>query len=216
MDERAINGAAIEAISDLQLDCEIKDVCQSSSGDEWCIQFSGKYGRFCDSFVNQFGKDSSPEVIREKIKGYLIKQVNKIRGTTGRRRRPAIIEARDEREVESGILAAPLRMVGELFERAVGLAGGVATQAASMAETAREVVTDAAANITPVTIEVRSTTRKAKRSASSATARKTVKSGKAAPAKAKKRVKRQAVKQTQKVGKKAVKKTVKKSSKRGK
>lgn len=214
MDERAINGAAIEAINDLELDCEIKDVCQSS-GDEWCIQFSGKYGTFCDGFKNQFGKESSSQVIREKIKGYLIKQVHKIRSKTGRRRKPAIIETQEKREQESGILAAPLRIVGELFDRAAGIAGSVVNQASTIAETARETVADAASNISPVTIEIRSTAsavkKKASKRASGLTAKKVIKARKAAPAKAKKakkatkRVSRKAGKQAKKTGKAAKK-----------
>jgi hypothetical protein len=204
MDERAINGAAIAAINDLQLDCEIKDVRQSSGGDEWCIEFSGKYGRFCDGFQNQFGQESSSEVMREKIKGYLIKQVNKIRTTTGRRRRPAITDADEKREPQSGILAAPLRMVEELFDRVAGLTGAVVTQASSVTETARDTVADVATNISPVTIEVRSTTPGAvKKSASRSTSGKTAKAKKASPSKATK------AKKAQKATKRATRKAVK-------
>jgi hypothetical protein len=207
MDERAINGAAIEAIRDLELDCEIKEVCQRGSGDEWCIQFSGKYGQFCDSFMNQFEKESSPEVIREKIKGYLIKQVNKIRITTGRRRKPAVADAGEKREPESGILAAPLKLIEELFDRAVAVTGGAIGQASTVAETARDAVADAAANINPVTIEVRSMTREVKKRASGSTTGRSTKARKAAPAKAKKATKRvttePAGKQAKKAGKAA-------------
>jgi len=212
MDERAVNRAAIEAISDLQLDCEIKEVCQSASGDEWCIQFSGKYGRFCDNFQSQFGKESSPEVIREKVKGYLIKQVNKIRITTGRRRKPAVADSPEKHETESGILAAPLKLVGDLFDRVAGITGGVVSQAASVAETARDVVADVAANISPVTIEVRSsTTREVKKRASRPSSEKAVKETKAVAKKATKRVARK----VSKGAKKAVK-TIKKAAKKTK
>ncbi len=214
MDERAINGAAIAAISDLQLDCEIKDVCQSAGGDEWCIQFSGKYGHFCDGFKNQFGKENSAEIIREKIKGYLIKQVNKIRTTTGRRRKPAVADTREKREPVSGILAAPFKLVEELFDRAASIAGGVLSQASTVAETARDAVADVAANLTPVIIEVRSTTRAVKKSSSGKTARKAVKASKAAPAKTKKATKR-TTRQAGKRAKKVAKKTAKKKLKRG-
>ena len=202
MDERAVNGAAIAAVNALQLDCEIKDVCRSSGGDEWCIQFSGKYGRFCDGFKNQFGEESSAEVIREKIKGYLIKQVNKLRSTTGRRRRPAVAESREKHETESSIFTAPLKLVEELFDRAVSIAGGVVGQAANVAETARDAVADVAANITPVTIEVRSTRRAVKKRVSAgSTTKKAVKATKAAAGKAKKASKRV----TRRVGKQAKK-----------
>jgi hypothetical protein len=227
MDERAINRAAIEAIRDLEIDCEIKEVCRAGSGDEWCIQFSGKYGQFCDEFKNQFGKESSPQVIREKIKSHLIKVVNKIRSGTGRKRKPAVGEQSDSRDAESSILAAPLKVVGEVFDRVAGIAGTVINQASTVADSAREVVADMASNISPLTIEVSSTTREVKKRvpARSAT-KKAVKARKAASAKAKKatkRVARGAVKQAKKAGKAARKrvgqakkaKTIKKS-KRGK
>lgn len=213
MDERAINGAAIEAINDLQLDCEIKDVCKSSGGDEWCIQFSGKYGHFCDGFKNQFEKENSSEVVREKIKGYLIKQVNKLRSTTGRRRRPATADTVEKREPASGIFATPLKLVEELFDRAASIAGGVVSQASTVAETARDVVADAAANIAPVTIEVRSTsTRTDEKRASKPTKRKAAKATKATQAKAKKAAKR-VTQQAGKPAKKAAKKTGKSARK---
>jgi hypothetical protein len=193
MDERAINGAAIEAIRDLDIDCEIKEVCQS--GDEWCIQFSGKYGQFCDSFKNQFGKESSPQVTREKIKSHLIKVVNKIRSGTGRKRKAAESRQSDGLETEGGILSAPLKMVGEVFDRVAGIAGIVINQASTVADSAREVVADAAANLSPVTIEVQSTTttREVKKrvpARSSNKKKKSVKARKATPAKAKKATQR--------------------------
>ncbi len=216
MDERAINGAAIAAINDLQLGCEIKDVCRSAGGDEWCIQFSGKYGHYCDAFKNQFGKESSAEVIREKIKGYLIKQVNKIRTTTGRRRKPAVVDTSEKRELVSGILAAPLKLVEELFDRAAGIAGGVVRQASTVAETARDAVANVAANIPPVTIEVRSTRRAVKKRVSAgSTAKKAIKATKAAPATAKKAAKR-VTRPAGRQAKKMAKKTAKKKLKRGK
>ena len=231
MDKRAINGAAIEAIKDLELDCEIKEVRQTGSGNEWCIQFSDKYGQFCDEFENQFGEESSHQVIREKIKNHLIKQVTKIRSSTGRKRKPAVGATNESRETESGILAAPLKMIGEVFGRASGIAGEVIKQASTLAETARDTVSEAAANITPVTIEVRSTTTRTRQKRATSSARKKTgkarKATKATSAKAKKpskRIARQAGKQAKKTGKVARKttsrakktKTTKKVSRRGK
>src|ERR1051325_9854751 len=131
MDERAVNGAAIEAIHDLEVDCEIKEVCKGSGKDEWCVQFSGKYGQFCDNFQNQFGQENSPEVMREKIKAFLIKQVAKIRGNTGRKRKPAR-DAREEREPSGGMLTEPLKLVGEVFGRATEMATQVVSQASAV------------------------------------------------------------------------------------
>ncbi|HUQ32473.1 MAG TPA: hypothetical protein VM095_10150 [Pyrinomonadaceae bacterium] len=220
MDERAINGAAIEAIHDLELDCEIKDVCRRSGGEEWCIQFSGKYGQFCDKFKNQFDEESSPQVMREKIKSYLIKQVSKIRSSTGRKRKPAVKDNSESRSSEGGILSAPLKMIGEVFDRVTGIAGGVMEQAATVAGTARDAVADVAAdvaaNIPPVTIEVKSVTRASKKRASPSTAKKkTAKQARPKAAKAKKATKRvvgSASKQAKKSAKKIVKKTAKKSA----
>ena len=136
MDERAVNGAAIEAIHDLAVDCEIKDVCKGSGEGEWCVQFSGKYGRFCDNFRNQFGQENGPEVMREKIKAFLIKQVAKIRGNTGRKRKP-VRDAAEDRKSAGGLLSEPLKLVGEVLGRATGMATQVVGQASAVAETAR-------------------------------------------------------------------------------
>ena len=230
MDERAINGAAIEAIRDLELDCEIKEVRQAGSEQEWCIQFSGKYGQYCDDFKNQFGKESSPQVIREKIKSHLIKQVNKIRSGTGRKRKSAVSATDESRQPEGGILAEPLKMIGEVFGRASGIAGIVIDQASTLAEAARDTISEAAANITPVTIKVRSTattTRARQKRASGSAKKKTAvarKTTKVSAKKATKRGTRQAAKQTKKTSKVARKtvsrakkaKTTKKVSRRGK
>src|SRR5215213_2735823 len=149
MDERAVNGAAIEAARDLDVDCEIKQVCKGSGADEWCVQFSGKYGQFCDNFQNQFGQENSPEVMREKIKAFLIKQVAKIRSSTGRKRRPATSAARESRESVGGLLTEPLKMVGEVLGRATGLASQVVSRASDVAETARAALSAADLDNTP-------------------------------------------------------------------
>ena len=203
MDERSINGAAIAAISDLELDCEIKDVCQNSGRDAWCIQFSGKYGQFCDDFKNQFGKENSPRVIREKIKSHLLKQVSKIRSSTGRRRKPATSDDLEKRESASDLLAAPLRFVQDVFNRATGVAGEVVSRASDVAESARDAVADMAGNISPVTIEVRGTTRGVEKKASGSSRGKGVRATKASSKKtiAKKRSKKRASKKAKKAGK---------------
>jgi hypothetical protein len=157
MDERAINGAAIEAIRDLELDCEIKEVCKGSGEGEWCVQFSGKYGRFCDNFQNQFKQDNSPEVMREKIKSFLIKQVAKIRSNTGRKRKPAR-DAAEDRESVGGLLTEPFKLVGEVLGRATGMATEVVSQASSVAETARATLSAAdLVSTEPATVGVQAT-----------------------------------------------------------
>lgn len=215
MDERAINGAAIEAIRDLELDCEIKGVLQPSGGETWCIQFSGNYGQFCDEFKNQFGKESSHRLIREKIKQHLIKQISKIRSSTGRKRKPAVVESDESRATESELLAAPLRLIGEVFDRLTGVTGIVVNQAATAAEAARDAVTEAASNLSPVTIEVRSKTRTAQKRASRAGAKRSAQAAQASPAKPRKASKKASPatrKQAQKASKKAAGKASGKTS----
>ncbi|HKR01507.1 MAG TPA: hypothetical protein VJT09_12590 [Pyrinomonadaceae bacterium] len=213
MDERSINGAAIRAIHDLEIDCEIKDVCRPSGKEEWCIQFSGKYGQFCDDFKNQFGKENSIQVIREKIKSHLLKQVSKIRSSTGRRRRPAASAAEESTRPGSDLLSAPLELVKEAYNRAAGIAGTVFNQASAVAETAREVVSDAASSINPVTIEVRSETRRVEKKARASSKRKTKKAGGRAAKRAGKQTKKRAApaKKSARRTRKAASKTARKA-----
>jgi hypothetical protein len=205
MDERAINGAAIEAIHDLEMDCEIREVCKGSEADEWCVQFSGKYGSFCDKFRNQFGQENSPEVMREKIKSYLIKQVAKIRSSTGRKRKPAA-GAGEGRDSASRMLTEPLKLAGEVLSRATGMATQVVSQASSVAETARATLSAADLGDTnPVTAGVQATAIETQPKAPPKTTGRTIIK---APAKAKKATKRAAPQ-----ARKGVKKTSAKASK---
>jgi hypothetical protein len=155
MDEQAITRAAEEAVSDLQLDCKINKVSRSPRGDEWCIQFSGKYGQFCDGLKNQFGKENSASVVREKIKSHLLKQVTKIRSSTGKTRR-ARTNPSDEAQTQSTMLSAPLQMIEDAFNRATEIAAEVVEQAAGVAGIAQEAVTNMAESIIPVTVKLRS------------------------------------------------------------
>ena len=215
MDERAINGAAIEAIRDLELDCEIKEVLSPAGGDEWCIRFSGKYGQVCDEFKNQFGEESSHQAIREKIKSHLIKQISKIRSGTGRKRKSTSVESGETRQTESGLLAAPLKLVGEMFDRISGLTGIVINQATTAAEAARDAVADASSNLPPMTIEVRSKTRRSEKKASRPARKRSVKAAKASSAKTGKAARRAAPgasKSAKKARKKVAGKTSRKNS----
>lgn len=221
MDEQAINNAAAEAVNNLELDCEVKDVCRSSKGSGWCIQFSGKYGQFCDEFQDQFGKENSAQVIREKIKSHLLKQVTKIRSSTGKSRRPRP-SPKDEPQAQSTLMSAPLEMIGEVFNRATQIAGSVVGQAAGVAEAARETVSNMADNIGPVTVEIGGAARAEESRPSRPIARKSVKAAKKSKGvsrprtkQAKKTSKRTAAKAGRK-GKKAAAKSSKKSARRGK
>jgi hypothetical protein len=220
MDERVVNGAAIEAIHDLAVDCEIKQVCKGSGEGEWCVQFSGKYGQFCDNFQNQFGQENSPEVMREKIKAFLIKQVAKIRGTTGRKRKPAR-DAHQDREPSGGLLTEPLKLVGEVLGRATGMATQVVSQASAVADTARATLSAAdLVSTEPATIGIQPTALETQTEPPLRMPGRTTIKTPARPKKAKKATKRAARQASQKAKKasapvkKAAQKTVKKASRK--
>ena len=155
MDEKSIKRAAGKALNDLELECEVREVCRSPGGDQWCIQFSGSYSQFCDKFQDQFERDNSLLVVREKIKRHLLKQVDKLRRSTGKSRRPKPHPAEPPR-TESNLLAAPLQMIGEVLDRASQITGSVVEQAAGVADAARQTIAHMSDEIVPVKIEVRS------------------------------------------------------------
>jgi hypothetical protein len=215
MDEQAITRAAEEAVNDLQLDCRINKVSRSPRGDQWCVQFSGKYGQFCDDLKNQFGKENSARVVREKIKSHLLKQVTRIRSSTGKTRRPRPSPS-DEAQTQSAMLSAPLKMFEDVFNRATEIAGEVVGQVAGVAGIARETVANVAESISPATIEIRSNSTATAKGSSSSHARRHTKAAKATSRKSGKKAKKPG-KVAAKVskGKKASKRS-KKSVRRGK
>lgn len=148
MDEQSIRAAAVTAIADLQLDCEVKEVRSPSGGAGWCVQFSGEYGQFCDEFKNQFGEESAPPIMREKIKGHLLKQIAKIRSKTGRARRPRAAAGGD-RGRDKDVLAAPLKMLGDVLGGVSQIAGGALGQAANVAGLARDFTANVAEDVSP-------------------------------------------------------------------
>jgi hypothetical protein len=219
MDEQAIKRAAEEAVNDLQLDCEIKNVCRSPNKEEWCIQFSGKYGQLCDDFKNQFEKENSHVVIREKIKSHLLKQVSKISRSTGKSRRGRA-RPPDEDQSQSA-LAAPIKMIEEAFGRASEIAGEVVRQVSSAADVALETAESVAESVSPATVEIESGSSAIAKGARSSRLRKPVKAAKAASRKSSKRPRsvsrKKAGKQAKKAGKaiaKAVGKAKKSSAKK--
>ena len=159
MNEETIRRAAEDALSDLQLESEIKEICESGDKDEWCVQFAGSYGQFCDKFQDQFEKENSPELIREKIKRYLLKQVTKLRSSAGKSRRGRGTSMADKKRDEEFTLGTPLKMIEEVFDRATQIAGGAVQVASSVAETARDAVTDVTTNMRPTVVEVQSRAR---------------------------------------------------------
>jgi hypothetical protein len=227
MDEQAITRAAEEAVNDLQLDCKINKVCRSPRGDQWCVQFSGKYGQFCDDLKNQFGKDNSARVVQEKIKSHLLKQVTKMRSNTGKTRRPRANPS-DEGQAQGTIMSAPLKMIEDAFNRATEIAGEVVKQVAGVAGAAQETVANMAESISPVTIEIRSDSNVTAKESRNSSARKHTKAAKATSHKTTKKrrsVSRKAGKKAKKPskvaakvskGKKAAAKRSKKSVRRGK
>jgi hypothetical protein len=202
------------------VECEIKQVCKGSGEGEWCVQFSGKYGQFCDDFQNQFGQENGPEVMREKIKAFLIKQVAKIRGNTGRKRKPAM-HAREDREPSGGLLTEPLKLVGEVLGRATGMATEVVSQATAVAETARATLSGAdLVSTEPVTTGVQPTALETRTQPPPRMPGRTTVTAPARPKKAQKATKRAARQASKKAKKasaparKAAKKAVKKASRK--
>jgi len=210
VDEKVIKRAAFEALSDLELDCEIKDVCRSPDSDQWCVQFSGSYSQFCDEFQDQFEHDNSASVVREKIKRHLIKQVDKIRRSTGKAKRPKSAQSAKQ-QADSNIITSPLSVIGDVVSRASEIAGDVIEQAATVADAARETLSSVAENISPVTIEIKSSSStKAKKPRAPQTRATAKKSRKASRKRSKKR---KASRSAAKAGKRA-KKTGAKKTKR--
>jgi hypothetical protein len=204
MDEQAITRAAEEAVNDLQLDCQIKNVRRSPRGDEWCVQFSGKYGQFCDDFKNQFEKENSSSLVREKIKGHLLKQVTKIRSSTGKTRKGRVNPSA-EGQAQSSLLSEPFKMIEDAFNRASQFAGGVVEQVAGVADVARETVAGVAESISPLTVEIRSDSIATAKESRPTRARKPARAAQATPARKPQKarsVSRKAVKQAKKAGKK--------------
>jgi len=211
VDEKVIKRAASEALSDLELDCEIKDVCRSPDGDQWCVQFSGSYSQFCDEFQDQFEHDNSASVVREKIKRHLIKQVDKIRRSKGKARRPKTAQSADQ-QANNNIIASPLDVIGDAVSRASEIAGDVIEQAATVADAARETLSSVAENISPVTIEIKSSSSTKPKKPRAPQTRATAKKSRSAPRKISK--KRKASKSAAKAGKRAKKAGAKKKGRK--
>lgn len=124
MDADTIKREALDAILDLQLDSSVTNV--THSGKNWCVQFEGEYGQFCDSFQNQFERDNSPRVIREKIKKHLLGQITQLRNKGGRRTtkkgfddggQPNVTELFQE------AVSSTARTIGDAIDRTLGFTG---------------------------------------------------------------------------------------------
>ena len=142
LDEQAITAAAAAALHDLELDIEVKSV--SADGDRWCVQFMAEYNQFCDTFRDQFGKENSFELIREKIKRSLLKQQqNKIR--SGVRIRRGKTEQR--RPASDSFLQTALKTIEGAVGQTAEVAGEIIQQASSFPEQALTALTDAAGSL---------------------------------------------------------------------
>jgi hypothetical protein len=144
MDAETIKQEASDAILDLELDSKVTQVAQV--GKNWCVQFEGDYGQYCDSFQNQFERDNSPRVIREKIKKHLLGQITQLRNKGGRHttRKSFDEEARPNMpELFQEAVTETARAIGDAIDRTLGFTGTI-TQAAS----------DAAQTVTAETAEM--------------------------------------------------------------
>jgi len=136
MDEETIRREAGEAITSLELDSTVSAV--THHGGNWCIQFSGDYGQFCDQFRNQFERDNNPRVIREKIKKHLLEQITQMRNKGGRRTSKKAFEdeqGRNATELFQEAFTQTTRAIGEAIERTLGITGAGIEAAGEVAET---------------------------------------------------------------------------------
>jgi hypothetical protein len=136
MDAETIKREAREALLDLKLDSNVSNITQS--GKNWCVHFEGDYGQFCDSFQNQFERDNSARVIREKIKKHLLGQITQLRNKGGRRTTKKGFddaERRNVTELFQEAVSETTRAIGEAIDRTLGVTGATIKAAGDVAET---------------------------------------------------------------------------------
>ncbi|HKS30739.1 MAG TPA: hypothetical protein VJS44_23250 [Pyrinomonadaceae bacterium] len=136
MDAETIKREALDAILDLQLDSTVSHV--THSGKTWCVQFEGDYGQFCDSFQNQFERDNSPRVIREKIKKHLLGQITQLRNKGGRRTTKKSFDddgRPNVQELFQEAVSTTARTIGEAIDRTLGFTGAGLEAVGEVAET---------------------------------------------------------------------------------
>jgi hypothetical protein len=137
MGEEIIRREASLAIDDLELDVAVTAVTQS--GDNWCVQFAGDYTQFCDTFKNQFKRDNSPRVIREKIKKHLMGQITQLRNKGRNRASRTGFDAGDSSPNVTGLMQDAVtqtaRAVGEAIDRTLGITTAAIKSAGDLSET---------------------------------------------------------------------------------
>lgn len=156
MDKEEIKRAASEAVKDLQLDCEITEISSPIGKDIWCIQFTGSYGQFCDSFHDKAGKENSARLIREKIKRFFLKQRKPARIVRGRSS-----AARERGGSSSGGSGGQSNLLGTLLEvgegairQAARIGGEVIERATTVNRTVLETEADWIQTISPTAAEL--------------------------------------------------------------
>lgn len=135
MNAETIEREARDALLDLQLDTTVSRVMQN--GKNWCVQFSGDYNQFCDSFQNQFDRDNSPAVIRQKIKKHLLEQITQLRNKGGRRttRKGFDEDQPNVTELFKEAITETTRAIGDAIDRTLGFTGATVQAATDAAET---------------------------------------------------------------------------------
>lgn len=146
MNAETIKREALDAILDLQLDSTVTGVTQS--GKNWCVQFEGAYGQFCDPFQNQFEHDNSPRVIREKIKKHLLGQITLLRNKGGRRtaKKGFTDDEPNVAELFQEAVSETARTIGDAIDRTLGFTG---SSIEAVGEVAQAVTARAAEMIRP-------------------------------------------------------------------
>ncbi|HVG33195.1 MAG TPA: hypothetical protein VM911_08945 [Pyrinomonadaceae bacterium] len=153
MDKEEITRAAREAVNDLQLDCEITEINKPIGKDAWCIQFTGSYGQFCDSFHDKEGKENSARVIREKIKRFFLKQRKPTRIVRGRSS-AARGKSSSGSGGESNLLGTLLEVGEGAIKQAARIGGEVIERAATVNRTVLETEADWIQTISPTAAEM--------------------------------------------------------------
>ena len=74
IDEHSLTRAALKAIAELDLPCEVAAVFVVPEQAEWCIEFTPCYGLLCVRCPGQDGVNVSPEEIIKTIKAHLARR----------------------------------------------------------------------------------------------------------------------------------------------
>lgn len=145
MEKEDIKRAAEQAVSDLRLDCEITDITRPLGKDAWCIQFTGSYGQFCDSFHDKKGNENSARVVREKIKRFFLKQRKPVRIVRGRPQ----TGRRSAGRGGSGLLDTLLAAGEQVFKEASRITGEVMERAGNLNEAVLKTEADWMEGVSP-------------------------------------------------------------------